>query len=116
MDQETETLQKGYSGNHVHQRLVQRGHMDQKVFEIRVGQDAPGMQETHHRGQNLGKNPGGGLEPTGTVLGAYRKLQELLRSVSHRNMLLGVLKIDLCHEIPRRDQQNHLAQSGHPKI
>ncbi|KAJ1202557.1 hypothetical protein NDU88_006355 [Pleurodeles waltl] len=31
-------------------------------------------------------------------------------------MFIGVLKIDLGHEVPQRDQGNHLTQSGHPKM
>ncbi|KAJ1205907.1 hypothetical protein NDU88_001328 [Pleurodeles waltl] len=97
------------------------GEMDQKVVEIRVDQITPGMKESHHQIQNLGDNPGGGLEHKGKnpempILGAHIKPQELLRGRSHRNMKIGVMKIDLCQEIPQRDQQNFLMQSGHLKV
>ncbi|KAJ1150606.1 hypothetical protein NDU88_003396 [Pleurodeles waltl] len=47
---ENEISQQGDSGRRVHQRLAQRRCMDQKVVEIWVDQNTPGMQETHHRG------------------------------------------------------------------
>ncbi|KAJ1174319.1 hypothetical protein NDU88_006141 [Pleurodeles waltl] len=95
--------------------------MDQKVVEIRVDQDTSSMKETHHRDQNLGENSEGGLESKGKhpgppMLGAHRKPQELLRGRSYQNMEIGILKIDLCQEIPRRGKRNHLTQSGHPKM
>ncbi|KAJ1155197.1 hypothetical protein NDU88_007932 [Pleurodeles waltl] len=120
MDQESETLQKGHRG-HVRQRSVQGGCMDQNVIEIRVDQDTPGMKETQHRGQNLGENPAGVLEPKWRypelpMLGAHCKPPELLRDRSHPNMQIGILKINLCQEIPRRDQRNHLTLSGKLKM
>ncbi|KAJ1150605.1 hypothetical protein NDU88_003395 [Pleurodeles waltl] len=31
-------------------------------------------------------------------------------------MYIGILKIDLGHEVPWRDPGNHLTESGHPKM